>query len=248
MEHRDYSRYRFTLKDWFEFLVRAILKGMLLCYLFYDSIMGIFILFPFLILDYKFLYSNKLSKQKEELTNEFQSMMESLVTSLNAGYSLEYAFRDAKKDLLLVYETNAVIFKEMDIIIEGLKMNVPLETLLLDFSKRSHIEDIENFANVVAVAKKSGGNLIRILEKTVKNITDKIMVEQEIETMIAAKKLEEQIMMLMPYGIILYLRLCNGDFLDVLYHNVPGVILMTIFLVLVYVADMWAKKIMEIRV
>jgi tight adherence protein B len=55
-------------------------------------------------------------------------------------------------------------------------------------------------------------------------------------------------MMIMPYGIILYLRLTNGDFLEVLYHNVLGGALMTLFLIVIHLADMWAKKVMEIRV
>ena len=68
------------------------------------------------------------------------------------------------------------------------------------------------------------------------------------ETMISAKKLEEKIMMVMPYGILFYLRISNGGFLDVLYHNGIGIVLMTIFLAGVYLANMWATRIMDIPV
>lgn len=80
------------------------------------------------------------------------------------------------------------------------------------------------------------------------SIADKIAVEEEIKTLIAAKVLEEHIMMIMPYGIIFYLRVSNGEFLEVLYHNALGVMLMTLFLIMIYAADIWASKIMEIRV
>lgn len=80
------------------------------------------------------------------------------------------------------------------------------------------------------------------------SIADKIAVEEEIKTLIAAKVLEEHIMMVMPYGIIFYLRVSNGEFLEVLYHNALGVMLMTLFLIMIYAADIWASKIMEIRV
>lgn len=245
---RQYNVYHFTWKDWLEYSLRFILKGSIICYLFYDSCKAFLLLIPFLVLDYKNLKKKKLEKLKRGLTLQFKTMMEALVTSLTAGYALEKAFGDAQKDLELVYDRDAVIFEELYGILSGLKMNIPLETSLKDFGERSGIDDIRNFANVVSAAKKSGGNLIRIIEKTVNTISDKIAVEEEIKTLIAAKKLEGQIMLFMPYGIIFYLRVGNGEFLQVLYHNMLGAALMTFFLAAIYVAKIWSERIMEIQV
>ncbi len=231
-----------------EFGVRMTVKGFLICYLFYDSYKAAWALLPFAIFDFRNLRRHKLAKQQRELSVEFRSMAESVAASLNAGYSLEHAFENAKNDLALLYEEDAMICKEVERIIAGIHMNIPVEELLKDFGNRSGMEDIQNFANVVAAAKKSGGNLIQIIEKTVNCITDKIAVEEEIATMISAKKLEEQIMKGMPYAIIFYLRVSNGDFMDVLYHNVFGIFCMTVFLVITYLAELWADHIMEIQV
>lgn len=247
-ERHNYRQYSFTGRDWMEYSLRLIIKGLVISYLFYDSCKALLFLFPFAWMDYQSMKKKKLEEQKRKLTLQFKSMIESLVTSLNAGYSLEHAFEDARKDLQLIYENKEFIFQELDIIISGLRMNIPLTGLLKDFAERSGIEDIQNFANVVMAAKKSGGNLIRIIQKTVNSISDKIAVEEEIETMIAAKKLEERVMMVMPYGILFYLRVTNGEFIKVLYHNMLGIIMMTLFLILVYVADLWASRIMEIQV
>lgn len=244
----DYRKYSFTWKDWLTYFVMIIAKGAVIGYLFYDSFKMCILCVPFFVMDYKSMKEERLKRQKRDLTMQFRSMMEALVTSLTAGYSLERAFSDAKRDLSLIYPSNAVIFKELDEIIAGLKVNIPVEKLLKDFGVRSGIEDIDNFANVVAAAKRSGGNLIRIIEKTVRSISDKISLEEEMETMISAKKLEEKIMMVMPYGILFYLRISNGGFLDVLYHNGIGIVLMTIFLAGVYLANMWATRIMDIPV
>lgn len=248
MDKRNYGNYHFTWKDWLEYIIRISVKGIAIGYLFYDSYKVCVFLIPFFYMDYKKIKEEKLIQQKKELTLQFKSMMEALVTSLAAGYSLEHAFSDARKDLMYIYEKDAMIFEELDDIISGLKINIPLEELLKDFGERSRIEDIDNFANVVMAAKKSGGNLIKIIEKTVRNISEKIRIEQEMDTMIAAKKFEERIMMVMPYGILFYLRMSNGEFLEVLYHNALGMILMTIFLLGVYAAGWWASKIMEIPV
>lgn len=245
---RNYHVYHFQNKDWLAYGLQQICKTGMICYLFYDSLKAVFLLVPFAIVDYNNMKARKTKEQKKALTVEFKAMMESLTTSLNAGYSLEYAFTVARKDLALLFEKNAYIFEELDRMISGLKMNLPLEQLLKDLGNRSGVDDIQNFANVISAAKRSGGNLMQIIGRTVNSISDKMAVEEEIETMITAKKLEEKIMMVMPYGMILYLRLCNGSFLNVLYHNALGIFIMTVFLILIYIANLWAAKIMEIEV
>lgn len=245
---KQYNVYDFTWRDWMEFGLKIFFKGMAICYLFYDSYKACLLLVPFAVMDYKKLKKVKMEKAKKRLILEFKALMEALAASLRAGYALEKAFADAKKDLELIYDKKAVIFEELNSILSGLGMNMELEILLKDFGERSGIDDIRNFANVVAVAKKSGGNVVRVIEKTVNCISDKLAVEEEIGTLIAAKKLEERIMMIMPYGIIFYLRISNGEFLQVLYHNGLGIILMTLFLAAIHIAEIWAARIMEIQV
>ncbi len=249
VEHqKNYEKYIFNWMDWFEYMLRLFVKGCVICYLFYDTWKMCFLLIPFAYIDFLVMRKRKLKEQRTELTLEFKSMIEAIATGLSAGYSLEKTFVEAKRDLLLIYPENTDIIQEINAIVAGLQMNVPIEQLLQDLGKRSGIDDIANFANVVMVAKKSGGNLVRIIQKTVNCISDKLAVEEEIETMIASKKYEEKIMMAMPYGIIFYLRITDGGYFDVLYHNLLGILIMTVFLLVIQLADVWAKKIMEIHI
>lgn len=248
MERIDYTKYSLTLTDIGEYALTVLIKAVTIGYLFYDSAYMCVILIPFFVMDYKKLIERKKKERIRKLSDQFGTLMEALVTSLSAGYSLERAFVDARRDLLMQYDKDEIIFLEVDEIINGLKINAPIEDLIKEFGKRSGVEDIENFANIVGAAKKSGGNLIKIIEKTVRNLLDKRTLSLEIETMLTAKKYEAKIMMLVPYGMLFYLRLSNGEFLKVLYHNPLGIILMTIFLAGIYIADFWSSKLIDIMV
>lgn len=247
-QKKNYNTYQFCVLEWVRFVIRTMTKGIVISYLFYDSFVGLLIIIPFCFMDYSNTKKEYILKQKERITEQFRSMAQALVTSLNAGYSLERGFQDAKRDLILLYEKEEDIFAELNLIIDGVRLNRPVEGLIKDFGMRSGVQDIRDFANVIAAAKRSGGNMIHIIEKTVKSISEKNAVEEEIRTMIAEKRLEEKIMMIMPYGIIFYLRVTNGEFMKVLYHNVLGIILMTFFLLTLYLADCWARKVMDIQV
>ena len=74
------------------------------------------------------------------------------------------------------------------------------------------------------------------------------MEKKEINTMMAAKKLEFKIMCAVPFAMIGYLRISFPSFMGVLYGNVLGIMIMTICLLIYVAAFEMGKKIVEIEV
>lgn len=72
--------------------------------------------------------------------------------------------------------------------------------------------------------------MVSIIQSTVKQISDKIEVRREIETILAAKKYEFKIMAVIPYAIIGYMAVTFPEFMKCLYGNVLGIGVMTICL------------------
>ena len=73
-------------------------------------------------------------------------------------------------------------------------------------------------------------------------------VEQEIRTILAARKYEQKVMTLVPFILFAYLQLSSPGFFDVLYHNAAGQTVMTIALALYLSACGLSARIMDIRV
>lgn len=136
---------------------------------------------------------------------QFRDGITSLSNSLSAGYSIENAFSEAIIDLKTIYEEDAYIIKEFYFIIARLKRNETIEDILYEFADRTGIEDIYNFVQVFITAKRTGGNIIKIICNASKSIGDKIEIKREIKTLITAKKYESRIMNIIPFGMILYM-------------------------------------------
>ena len=68
---------------------------------------------------------------------------------MRAGYSIENAWREAKKDVIQQYGMESDMAVEMRQMIHQMDCNVPLEQLLEDFAERSRIEDVEQFAGIL---------------------------------------------------------------------------------------------------
>lgn len=220
----------------------------IISYLFYESWIAFLCFLPFLKVFLKVMGKIKKEKEKSRMLEEFREMIGFISGALNAGYSLENAFWVAKKELGILYGMKSILIPYLERALRKLKMNTSLEQALLEFSEECQLEEAKNFAQVVAIGKKSGGNLVRIIEKSVQSICLKIETEEEIETMVAAKKMETRIMILFPALIVLYLRLTNGEYISVLYGNVVGIMVMTASLGVMLLAAFWSEKIMDIKV
>ncbi|HAU86459.1 MAG TPA: type II secretion system protein F [Lachnospiraceae bacterium] len=232
------------MRDWIISL--AICWG--IGYLFYKSI-AVMILFSIGALLLVHIQIGAREKRKKwQLTLQFKDGIISLSNALTAGYSIENAFDEAVKDLCFLYETDAEIVKEFQQISLQVKLNRNVEELLLEFGNRSHIEDVINFAEIVTTAKRTGGDLIKIMKSTSNNISEKIEVQREITTLVAAKKLEGNIMSVIPLGIITYLNLSMPGFLEPMYQGVIGRGVMSISLFCYLAALLLLNKIVTIKV
>lgn len=189
-----------------------------------------------------------IKERKWKLNLEFKDGILALSAALEAGYSAENAIEEARKDLTHIYLEGAMIMQEFTYMSNQLRMNVTVEKVLEDFAVRSQVEDILSFSEVFSTAKRTGGDLISVIKLTGNIINDKIEVKREIITLITAKRMEANLMKGIPLFILIYLSLSSPGFLDPLYHNAFGIIVMTVLLILYLAAYLVIEHIVAIEV
>ena len=168
--------------------------------------------------------------------------------ALKAGYSVENAIRETNRDLIGMYDANTRIRKEYGQMVRKLDLNLSVVTVLNEFAAEVKQEDVTNFITVYAAAKVSGGDSIAIIRDAARTIGEKIDTEREIQTMLAAKKLEFEIMSVIPFIMILYMKMTFGEFLSVLYGTWTGCIVMSICLALYLGAYRFGRRILQIEI
>lgn len=126
-----------------------------------------------------------------------------------------------------MYGEDALICRELRVVRRGLNINVPLEELLADFGERSGCEEVVQFAEVFAIAKRSGGNLAEIIRSSAELIGRKSELRREIDTLLSGKRMELNIMKIMPFAILTYIGAANPGYFDMLYAGLRGRLIMT---------------------
>lgn len=186
-------------------------------------------------------------KLQQEMTMQFREGLQGISSSLSAGYSIENAFGEARKDLILLYGEGSLLEQEFLGIERQIRLNQPIEQILFEFAEKWNTEDITHFAQVFQTSKRTGGDLIAITHATAEKISQKIEIQREIQTMLAGKKMEGKIMSVIPLGLIIYFWISSPGFLDCFY--VPaGRMVSTVLLVVYVAACQWSKGICNIQV
>lgn len=243
----NYDTYHLSAREWLIICGEYTLIILLISYLFYDSYFSLFVLMPFIILFINWEKNKKCRKRRDELEKEFLKSLQSIATSLAAGYSPENAIKESYSDMEKMFGKKAIIVKELELINGRIASGDRLEDALYDFAKRSQSAPIEDFAIIFSIGKKSGGRFSKIISSCVEIMQQTKETEEEIKVLIRGKQYEQRIMSIIPLGIILYLRISSGSFMEVLYHNILGIIIMTICLILYVLSIIISEKICQIE-
>ena len=230
----EYETYTLSRREWVLYGAEGILLAAVLDYVFYRSFLLILLIFPAGILF--------------PLRGEFKDAILAVASGLNAGYSVENAFAVSLKEMEEIHGSDSMIAKEIRLILRKVRMNLTFEDALGDFAARSGLDDVKNFADVFLAARKSGGELMRIITRTAEIIGEKIRIQEEILTATASKRMEQRIMSGIPVLIVIYIELTSPGFFGILYTTLIGRMLMTVCLA-VYLASCWlADYFLEIEV
>lgn len=187
-----------------------------------------------------------IEKNQKKLKEQFRSFLESVNTSLGAGNNVMDSFQAAYDDLKVQYDAEAFILQEIEVIIIGNRNNIDIEVMLTDFGDRSGIDDIKSFASVFEICYRKGGNLKDVINNTHKILSDKMGIMEEIETMVASNKGEQNFMIVMPIALIGIIKLMSPDF-GKNYATASGVIATTLGIVCFVAAYYIGRKILDIK-
>ena len=244
---KDYHVYHMKLTDYLISWLLGLGIGFIVLLAFFNNLFVALIggiVCALIVPKYYCEYRRK--KQSNELRTQFKDLLESLTSSYSAGQNTMEAFSDAASDMSSIYGNGADIVQEVQIICTGLKNNINIEALLLDFANRSGLDDAMSFANVFEVCNRQGGDLKRIVSDTREIINDKIEIEMEIETMLSGAKNELNIMMVMPVVIVVMLK---GLGTSMAGSNTPATVMVKILCIGIFaIAYAMGRKITDIKV
>lgn len=237
-------------RRWKEILVTVLLgEGgiFFLSILAYNRLIWILPLQILLLPFYRVMSRRRKQRLKMQYMNGFGEVIQSLLTSLQAGYSMENACRTCLREITELYqsEKNPTV-QQLQKLVHGIELHRTVEQMFMEYAKETEIEEIYEFAVVLHIAKSAGGNMVDILKNSIEHFQNKMEVENALRVNLSGRIFEKNIMLLMPMGVLLYLRLANPEYVNSLYDMPAGNLLMTAVIAGTLFCFFWTEKIMDI--
>ncbi len=225
-------------------------EGIIICLalLCYDNLLWALPLQVLLLPFWKIIKESGGHRQQMKHMQGFREVLQSLMTSMQAGYSMENACRISRKELAgLFHQENHPTVTAMEKIVRGIDMHYPTEQLFLQYARDTGLEEIQEFAVVLSIAKSTGGNVVEIVKNSMEHLQSRMDAVEELQVSLSGRVFEKNIMMAMPFGVLLYLRLANPEYVRCLYDSLLGNLLMTGVIGVVLACFFWTEKIMAVK-
>lgn len=179
----------------------------------------------------------------------FAELLTSFITSIQAGLSMENACHSALNERnTMEHKGSDPMTAELKAIVKKMKLGVPLTKTFRELGEKLDIEEIHEFAAVLEIVSVTGGNTVEILRNSLDHLREKMDTTAQIQMMMTGKRFEKNIMLVMPFVIILYLRLTNAEYMNCYYESIAGRIVMTGVLAVIAGGFFWAERIMKIEI
>lgn len=185
-----------------------------------------------------------LRKRQDALRRQFRDYLVSALSFLRAGYALENAMSGAEKEMVIMHGEEGMISREAARMSNQLKLSRSPEQLLNELGLRTEMPEAIQFAKVIRVAKRQGGDYLPVIKSMIRMMDESFSLEREIHTLLAGKRLEYFVMCLVPAGMLIYLNLSVPDMSAFLYRD-KGALLMSGFLLIYGAAVLLGDRMLE---
>ncbi len=165
-----------------------------------------------------------------------------LSNSLRAGSSFLQSIE------LVSRETPAPMGEEMGRVVREVNLGLGMEEALNNLVRRIKSDDLDLMVTAIGVQQQVGGNLAEILDTIAFTIRERVRIKGEISTLTAQGRMSGYLVSFLPIGIAVVLNMINPAFMQPLFTQLLGQILLGVGLVMMTIGFFAVQKIVDIKV
>ncbi len=193
-----------------------------------------------------FLWVMGLRRSQRRRLRAFNSQLVEVLGMLVNGLRAGYSFLQAAE--MVAAESAPPMSVEFQRLIKDMGVGVTTETALQELSQRVGSEDMDLVVTAILIQRQVGGNLAELLQQISYTIRERIKLQRELRTLTSQQRLSGLIIMLLPPGLALMIFLMNPEFLEPLYLEPLGRLLLMLAVGMQVIGIILIRRIMNIEV
>ncbi|APX03134.1 type II secretion system F family protein [Arthrobacter sp. QXT-31] len=180
-------------------------------------------------------------KRRTKFDEQLGDTLQLLSGSLRAGHSILRAIDAAAT------ESQAPTSEEMRRIVSETSLGRDLLVSLNDTADRMKNEDFVWISQAIQINREVGGNLAEVLDQVNETIRERSEIKGHIKSLAAEGKFSAYILMALPIGIVVMLSLVNPGYMNKMFSNPLGWIMIVASVILMTIGGLWMRKIIDLK-
>jgi tight adherence protein B len=184
----------------------------------------------------------KKSKKTRVIESQMPEAMELLARSLRAGHALPSSIELAGQ------ETPQPLGGELKIVYEEQRLGLGMIAALKRMGDRVASQDLQYFVTAVMLQAETGGNLAEVMENIGYLIRERLKLKGKIQALTAEGRFSAIILAGLPFVIFGAMSIISRKYVDTLFREPSGPMLIGFGIVSIIVGILWMRKIVNIQV
>jgi len=185
-----------------------------------------------------------LLKQKriEKFRSQFPEALDLIARALKAGHSLNSGMK------LAADEFDDPLGPEFDETLGEINFGVSVANALKNLAARIECPELKYFVVAVILQRETGGNLSELMESLANLIRKNYKFQGKVRTLSAEGRLSAVILVAIPFLIGTFLYISNPDYLNILFSEPAGRIMVGAASIMMVIGILVMKKMVTIKV
>jgi tight adherence protein B len=186
--------------------------------------------------------SYKRTKRFDAFEEHFPEAIDTLARAVRAGHAFTTALE------MIADEVTEPVAGEFRKLFEEQKFGLPVREALANLVDRVPLVDVKFFVTAVMLQRETGGNLAEILDNLSYVIRERFKILRQVRVYTAQGRLTMMLLMAMPPLIVLLMLSMNPTFIQPLFTDPIGHVLIVAAIVLQTIGYFVIRKIIRIQV
>ncbi len=189
------------------------------------------------------IYLRHLRKQRLRKFNEqLEDALNSMSSALKAGFSINQALEGVAN------ENKPPISFEFRLLIQEIRLGVPMEQALDNLNGRMKSSDFELVITAIVTARQTGGELTMIFERLATVIRERARIANKIQAMTAQGRMQTIIISLVPIVLLFAMSKIIPEAMNAFFSSWIGISAMVVSGLLVVCGCLAIRKIINIDI
>jgi tight adherence protein B len=178
--------------------------------------------------------------------NAFNKQLPDTITLLSNSLRAGSSFLQSIE--LVSRETPAPMGSEMGRVVREVNLGLSMEEALSNMVRRIKSDDLDLMVTAIGVQQQVGGNLAEILDTIAFTIRERVRIKGEIRTLTAQGRYSGYLVAFLPIAIMITLNFINPEFMQPLFTELIGQILLVVGGIMMAIGFFAIRKITDIKV